>query len=604
MVRLDMSEYTDPWAAERLFGAGDDDGRLTAAVRSQPFGVVLLDEIEKAHPSVFDLLLQVLGEARLTDGRGRTTYFHNAIIILTSNLGTRGARGRLGMVAPGPDPTRDDRAEREDRRFRDAVLAAFRPELINRLDQIVVFQPLGPAEIARVAEIAVARLAERRGLTQSGVVLDVSPRALELLADRGFSAELGARALRRHLEDALMKPVARLLARAGAEGHGGTLTVRAAQALGATPPDPEVARPSGARLGEIAGELTITLWRRASATGRRLVRSALALASLRRESDRELALPDAIAVRDKIGELEATLATAAEKYPAHKAGKPALPGHEIARLATDHARLRDRWAACTSGQAELRTAEELCLEALAQGVDAVDLIDAAIAQRQKFRRDLFWLVTAQQVVRPGATLLVHSPDARAAVVAWTRLVLAAAAHRGWRGAVHLWGEQAPGWQHAWGPPHDLAWAHDSFAARAAPAALVRITGAGTDVLFGLAAGLHRLHGLAGEPCHVWVDALETRTEFSDAEWDALPGPPVPRPPRGTPVRDAVVGGDRTLVGGEDLELPWAELAQRLEEAAIVRVLAAGARRDGAGELWAWDHPLATIAPPGPPGAAP
>ena len=90
MVRLDMSEYTDPWAAERLFGGTvGDEGRLTAAVRSQPFGVVLLDEIEKAHPSVFDLLLQVLGEARLTDGRGRTTYFHNAIIVLTSNLGTR-----------------------------------------------------------------------------------------------------------------------------------------------------------------------------------------------------------------------------------------------------------------------------------------------------------------------------------------------------------------------------------------------------------------------------------------------------------------------------------------------------------------------------------
>ncbi|HUJ63799.1 MAG TPA: AAA family ATPase, partial [Kofleriaceae bacterium] len=89
MVRLDMSEYTDPWAAERLFGGtSGDDGRLTAAVKSQPFGVVLLDEIEKAHPSVFDVLLQVLGEARLTDGRGRTTYFHNAIVVLTSNLGT------------------------------------------------------------------------------------------------------------------------------------------------------------------------------------------------------------------------------------------------------------------------------------------------------------------------------------------------------------------------------------------------------------------------------------------------------------------------------------------------------------------------------------
>src|SRR6185369_3779326 len=121
-------------------------------VRSQPFGVVLLDEIEKAHPSVFDLLLQVLGEARLTDGRGRTTYFHNSIIVLTSNLGTRSARGSLGLGRTESD------ADREERRFRDAVLGAFRPELINRLDQIVVFHALDAAEIARVAEIAVGRI--------------------------------------------------------------------------------------------------------------------------------------------------------------------------------------------------------------------------------------------------------------------------------------------------------------------------------------------------------------------------------------------------------------------------------------------------------------
>ncbi|HSK03137.1 MAG TPA: AAA family ATPase, partial [Kofleriaceae bacterium] len=247
MVRLDMSEYTDPWAAERLFGAGGDEGRLTAAVRSQPFGVVLLDEIEKAHPSVFDLLLQVLGEARLTDGRGRTTYFHNAIIVLTSNLGTRGARGKLG-IAPGAAD-----GDREERRYRDAVLAAFRPELVNRLDQIVVFHPLEPAEIARVAEIAALRLAERRGFTQGSVTVDISPRALERIADRGFSADLGARALRRHIDEAVLAPAARLLAKAGAEGHGGTLTVRA--------PDEEVARPAGARLGEEPGSVTVALWR-------------------------------------------------------------------------------------------------------------------------------------------------------------------------------------------------------------------------------------------------------------------------------------------------------------------------------------------------------
>ncbi len=587
MVRLDMSEYTDPWAAERLFGGGgggDGEGRLTAAVRSQPFGVVLLDEIEKAHASVFDLLLQVLGEARLTDGRGRTTYFHNAIIVLTSNLGTRGARGTLG-IAPGErDADRDER--RNERRFRDAVLGAFRPELVNRLDQIVVFHPLEPAEIARVAELAVARLAERRGLTQGGVVLDVSPRALERIADGGFSPDLGARALRRYIDAAVLAPAARLLAKAGAEGHGGTLTVRA--------PDEQVARTAGGKLGEEGDPATIAvaLWRRSAATGRRMVRSALAVGALRRETERELALPPAQAVRERLGELEATLATATQKTQKKgKQGKPALPGPEIARLSSEHARLGARWAACAACQAELRTAEELCLEALARDVDAIDLIDGAILQRSRFRRELFWLLTAMYAVNTGATLLVHSPDARAAVTAWLRLALQAAKHHGFRGHVHLWGDAPPGWTLPWGPARDLAWLEEHLPSRPVGAALVRVTGAGADLLFGLEEGLHRFHGLAGEAAHVWVDLLEPETDFDDEEWRQLPGPPTPRAARGTPMREvAVAGADRTLVGGEELDVPWQELPARLAEAAALRLLAAH-REDQLEALWKWSHPI-------------
>src|SRR5439155_22318400 len=116
-----------------------------------------------------------------------------------------------------------------------------------------------------------------------------------------------------------------------------------------------------------------------------------------------------------------------------------------------------RVAACARAQGELRTGEELCLEALARDVDAVDLIDAAVGRRHQFRRELFFLLTALRPQRPGVTLLVHSPDARAAVVEWCRIVLGAAAHLGWRGSVHVWGEQAPGWHHPWGPPHDRTW---------------------------------------------------------------------------------------------------------------------------------------------------
>ncbi|MEJ7604294.1 MAG: AAA family ATPase, partial [Kofleriaceae bacterium] len=573
MVRLDMSEYTDPWAAERLFGGDGEEGRLTAAVRSQPFGVVLLDEIEKAHASVFDLLLQVLGEARLTDGRGRTTYFHNAIIVLTSNLGTRSARGRLGLAPAGDDE------DREERRYRDAVLGAFRPELVNRLDQIVVFHPLGPEEIARVAEIAIVRLAERRGFTQSSTILDPSPAALAILADRGFSPELGARALRRHLDAAVLAPAARLIARAGAEGHGATLTVRA--------PDEVVVRSPGAKLGEEAADVTVALWRRSAATGRRLVRSALALGGMRRDTDRELAMPLAVGVRDKIEELEGTLATAARKQD----GKSVLPGAELARLATEHARLSARWSSCLAGQADLRTAEELCLEALARDVDAIDLIDGAIASRHKLRRDLFWLITALRPVRKGATLLVHTPDARHAVTAWVKTALAAAAHLDWKASVHVWQEHVPGWNHwPWGPPHDLVWAEGVLPSRQVQAALVRVSGKGADLLFGLEGGLHRFHGLAGEPCHAWVDLIAPRSELTDDEWKLLPGPPSARVVRGTPMREVTIGGDQTLVDGDEVDVPHAELAARLPELAVTRLLTALVKPDGLDALWAWENP--------------
>ena len=555
MVRLDMSEYTDPWAAEQLFGAGNDEGRLTAAVRSQPFGVVLLDEIEKAHPSVFDLLLQVLGEARLTDGRGRTTFFHNAIIVLTSNLGTRSAKGKLGLA-----PAQSER-EIEDRRYRDAVIGAFRPELVNRLDQIVVFHPLQAEEIAKVAEIAVARLAERRGLTQAGVILDISPGAVAKLAEGGFSPELGARALRRYLDTALIAPAARLLARVGAEGHGGTLTVR-------SPDDDEIQRPAGSRIASHEGEIRVELWRRAASTGRRMVRSALALGELRRETDRELALNAATAVQHKIGEIEGTLATAARKTD----GKTALPGRELARLSTEHARLTALWQAAVAAQGELRTAEELCLEALARDVDAVDLIDGAVLQRHSFRRHLLWLLTGLRPQRPGITVLVQTPDARPAVAAWLKLVLGAAAAHSWRGAVHIWGEQQSGWKHSWGPPHEREWIDKSFLAMGATGAIVRVGGPGAETLLGLEEGMHRFVGLAGEPCHVEVSLLYPKFELTDDEWAKLPPPPSPSPARGQPMREVTVSADRVNVLGDEIEPAWSELPDRLEEAAVARLL--------------------------------
>ncbi len=581
MVRLDMSEYTDPWAAERLFGGDGGDGRLTAAVRSQPFGVVLLDEIEKAHPSVFDLLLQVLGEARLTDGRGRTTFFHNAIIVLTSNLGTRGAKGSLGL---GRDRTDAERAEREERRFRDAVYGAFRPELVNRLDQIVVFHPLTQDEITAIARIAIERLTERRGLTQSGVLLDLSPRALEVIAERGFSQELGARALRRYVDAAMLAPAARLLAKAGAEGHGGTLTVRAAD-------EPPVTRPDGLRIGTVAGDdLVVGLYRRSAATGKRMVRSALALGELRRGTDRDMAIDEVKNVRDRIAEIAATLATVAER----KEGRNKLSGADIARHSQQHARLSSLLEACSKGRADLRVAEELCLEALARDVDAIDLIDGAILQRQQFRRDWFWLRTALQPVRPGATLLVHSPDARMAVTAYVKMIAAAAHAHGWPIWIHFHDEKPAGWKWHWGPAKDRTWIEEDFTPnRAQTAALVRVAGPGADLLFGLEKGLHRMHGVAGEPAHVWVDLLEPRAEILDDEWDSLPCAPSDRPARGAPAFEVSVGKDGVSeVLGTDIDIGWSELPARLAERAAWTL--ALTPRETHELHWVWERPLQAV----------
>jgi hypothetical protein len=433
------------------------------------------------------------------------------------------------------------------------------------------------------------------------VLLEISPAATARLAEGGFSPELGARALRRHLDTALIAPAARLLARAGADGLGGTLTVRA--------PDEESTRAPGTRLGEHAGDVVVSLWRRAAATGRRMVRGALALGELRRETDRELAMPAATAVRDRIADIEGTLATASRKKHApegsgpdslRSAGRAGLPGRELARLSAEHARLSALWAACVAAQGELRTAEELCIEALARDVDAVDLIDAAVTQRHAFRRNLFNLLTGLRPQRPGITLLVHSPDARAAVTAWVKLVLGAAAHHGWRGSVHIFGEQQAGWKHPWGPPHDRQWADKSMASAAPTSAIVRVAGAGAELLLGLEEGLHRFVGLAGEPCHVWVDLLEPKAELTDAEWVRQPVPPQPRPARGNPMREVTINATRVEVYGEEIDPPWSQLAERLEEAAVTRLLTVlghvghRCKYDKLDQLWA--YPLSVGAP--------
>ncbi|MCC6556151.1 MAG: ATP-dependent Clp protease ATP-binding subunit, partial [Polyangiaceae bacterium] len=190
MARFDMSEFMTPDAADRLIrGTDREGGLLTTRVREQPFCVLLLDEIEKAHRAVFDLLLQVTGEGRLTDARGKTAYFHNAILIMTSNLGSAERRAQAGFGGGGAAP--------DEAHYRRIVDGAFRPELVNRIDRIIPFRALDRAEVAEVARLAIDKVARRRGLTEAGIGLDVSARALLRIAADGYSEAYGARALRR-----------------------------------------------------------------------------------------------------------------------------------------------------------------------------------------------------------------------------------------------------------------------------------------------------------------------------------------------------------------------------------------------------------------------
>jgi len=193
MVRIDMSEYGEKHSVARLVGAPpgyvgyDAGGQLTEAVRRRPYTVVLFDEVEKAHPDVFDVLLQVLDEGRLTDGQGRTVDFRNTILILTSNLGAGGT----------------------DEQVMNAVKAAFKPEFINRLDDVLIFEPLSEEQLEDIVSIQVRGLAER--LAARRLELEVSEEAKKWLAEHGYDPAYGARPLRRLIQKAIGDKLAKLL---------------------------------------------------------------------------------------------------------------------------------------------------------------------------------------------------------------------------------------------------------------------------------------------------------------------------------------------------------------------------------------------------------
>jgi ATP-dependent Clp protease ATP-binding subunit ClpB len=205
LIRIDMSEFMEKHSVARLVGAPpgyvgyEEGGYLTEAVRRKPYSVILLDEVEKAHPDVFNILLQVLDDGRLTDGQGRTVNFKNTLIIMTSNLGSDIIQAQAG--------------EANYDAMKESVMSVvgdhFRPEFINRVDDIVVFHPLEKEQIKSIAKIQLAGL--RKRLHEMGFKLEISGAALDKLADAGFDPIFGARPLKRAIQTHIENPLAEIL---------------------------------------------------------------------------------------------------------------------------------------------------------------------------------------------------------------------------------------------------------------------------------------------------------------------------------------------------------------------------------------------------------
>ena len=207
MIRIDMSEYATPWAAAKLIGKpGEGDGTLTSPIREQPFSVVLLDEFEKADPTVFDLLLQLLGEGRLTDSAGRLADYRNAVVIMTSNLGADSFRDSAFGFGDTDSSGWQEHFEREVRQF-------VRPEFLGRIDRLVPFRPLPKSVVRQIATRELQLLRNRTGIKYGENDLEFSDEAIDLLCDLGYQPKYGARPLRRAIEEHVTVPLANELGR-------------------------------------------------------------------------------------------------------------------------------------------------------------------------------------------------------------------------------------------------------------------------------------------------------------------------------------------------------------------------------------------------------
>jgi ATP-dependent Clp protease ATP-binding subunit ClpB len=212
MTRIDMSEYQERHSVSRLVGAPpgyvgyDEGGQLTEAVRRKPYSVVLLDEIEKAHPDVFNILLQVLDDGRLTDSKGRVVNFKNTIIIMTSNIGSDVIRDNFERMVEGEE---EETIEKTRNLLFELLKQTVRPEFLNRIDEIIMFRPLSRKDIRGILDLQLRGLKSK--LQEQGITMSVTPEAIDWLAAEGYSPEFGARPLKRVIQKRVLKQLSKQL---------------------------------------------------------------------------------------------------------------------------------------------------------------------------------------------------------------------------------------------------------------------------------------------------------------------------------------------------------------------------------------------------------
>jgi ATP-dependent Clp protease ATP-binding subunit ClpC len=563
LVRFDMSEYTDPWAAARLIrGTESGEGLLTRQVREQPFCVVLLDEIEKAHPAVFDLLLQVCGEGRLTDGRGKTAFFHNAILIMTSNLGAAHRRAVVGF---------EERATSDLSYYMKAVDGHFRPEFVNRIDRVVAFRSLTRAEVRDVARMVVERVKTRRGLARRRIALNVSEAALEHLADKGFSDAYGARALRRHIDEHLVNPLARILRERTAID---VMEVRA-----------ESEPPRGASDAQYASftieGLRFLFVAHNRAHGRPMT-NIWELSSMRRVLARQMRFDRVTALKAHLDYLVAQLGYGQRKDK-KKHRERAV---EIAQLQAEHHRLGEVWGRLDGAYADLLSAEELAFSAFLAGERFDALLVEAQGLRTRFRAALFDALVCRDSKRDAITFMASELDEGRGLEVWLWPLLDLLADRGWQAEFHIDGDKGPNWpeKRRWGPPRTAEHLREELVnpERSWRNVLCRVRGANAGIVLGLEGGLHRMHGAHPHitPVHLLVTRVAFRASLQEKDWTPrVLDPPTPADAnvqkRVAPNRETadVEGGTLHIFGKRaTLKMPRRDYWARIDEIALEHLL--------------------------------